>query len=106
MIERTFGLSKKRWAILRTASFFHVDIHVKIISACCILHNHIRNEQPSDPLLNEVDAELEFGPSPQQETNDENTITSVQVTNEWTKFRDDLAREMFDDYQARRNATN
>nr|XP_027070739.1 uncharacterized protein LOC113695786 [Coffea arabica] len=58
VIERTFGLFKKRWAILRDASFFDVKTHVMIINACAILHNLIRVEQPNDPYLDEVDAEM------------------------------------------------
>ncbi|KAL8519304.1 hypothetical protein ACS0TY_010300 [Phlomoides rotata] len=38
-IERTFGFLKKRWAILRTMSFYDVKTKVRIINACCILHN-------------------------------------------------------------------
>uniref|UniRef100_A0A5B6Z293 DDE Tnp4 domain-containing protein n=1 Tax=Davidia involucrata TaxID=16924 RepID=A0A5B6Z293_DAVIN len=62
VIERAFGLLKKRWAILRSASFFELKTQVNIISACAILHNHIRIEQPNDPLLAEVEAELSTQP--------------------------------------------
>ncbi|KAG8380780.1 hypothetical protein BUALT_Bualt06G0051600 [Buddleja alternifolia] len=58
-IERTFGLLKKRWAILRTASFYDLKTQIRIINACCILHNFVRGEIPKDPLLDEVDRELE-----------------------------------------------
>ncbi|KAL3533335.1 hypothetical protein ACH5RR_006856 [Cinchona calisaya] len=56
--ERTFGLFKKRWTILRDSSFFYVKTHVEIINACAILHNLIRVEQPNDSYLAEVDVEL------------------------------------------------
>ena len=41
VIERAFGLLKKRWSILRTPSFFDIKTQVGIINACCILHNFI-----------------------------------------------------------------
>ncbi|KAG8384184.1 hypothetical protein BUALT_Bualt04G0091700 [Buddleja alternifolia] len=52
-IERTFGLLKKRWAILRTASFYDLKNQIRIINACCILHNFMLGEIPKDPLLDE-----------------------------------------------------
>ena len=39
--EQAFGLLKKRWAILRTASFYEMKTQIRIINACCILHNFI-----------------------------------------------------------------
>ncbi|XP_027153599.1 protein ALP1-like [Coffea eugenioides] len=126
VIERTFGLFKKRWAILRDASFFDVKTHVMIINACAILHNLIRVEQPNDPYLDEVDAEMrrvqhevddedemededeENGMEDDGPNNDggvnavnENRIRTVQPTSEWTQFRNALARAMFIDYQIR-----
>ncbi|XP_071912628.1 protein ALP1-like [Coffea arabica] len=126
MIERTFGLFKKRWAILRDASFFDVKTHVIIINACAILHNLIRVEQPNNPYLDEVDAEMrrvqhevddedemededeENGMEDDGPNNDggvnavnENRIRTVQPTSEWTQFRNALARAMFIDYQIR-----
>jgi hypothetical protein len=54
VIERCFGLLKGRWAILRTKSFYPVKIQCRIITACCLLHNHIRREMPTNPLENEL----------------------------------------------------
>ncbi|KAL0392934.1 UNVERIFIED_CONTAM: hypothetical protein Sradi_2516200 [Sesamum radiatum] len=54
VIERTFGLLKVRWGILRSQSFYPIDVQNKIIIACCILHNFIRNEMPDDPLEREI----------------------------------------------------
>ena len=67
VIERCFGLLKLRWAILRSPSYYPVKTHSRIIIACCLLHNLIRREMPTNPLehqleihtainLNEVDA--------------------------------------------------
>ncbi|KAL0332875.1 UNVERIFIED_CONTAM: hypothetical protein Scaly_2189000 [Sesamum calycinum] len=106
-IERTFGLLKKRWAILRTASFYNVKTQIRIINACCILHNFIRGEMPIDPLLDEVDRELESNLRIEDDDSyNEEQITIVRNTNEWTTFRDDLARQMFEDYQARHAQAN
>ncbi|KAL0434507.1 UNVERIFIED_CONTAM: hypothetical protein Slati_2785000 [Sesamum latifolium] len=50
VIERTFGLLKARWAILRSPSFYDIDDQNRIIIACCLLHNFIRQEMSVDPL--------------------------------------------------------
>ncbi|GAV85258.1 DDE_4 domain-containing protein, partial [Cephalotus follicularis] len=42
VIERTFGLLKGRWAILRSRTWYPVKTQCRIISACALLHNHIR----------------------------------------------------------------
>ncbi|KAG8378996.1 hypothetical protein BUALT_Bualt07G0042400 [Buddleja alternifolia] len=98
-IERTFDLLKKRWAILRIASFYDLKTRIRIINACCSLHNFVRGEIPEDPLLDEVDRELENREIEDYADNDEQ-ITTVKTTNEWTTFRDNLAMQMFDEYQA------
>ena len=100
-IERAFGLLKKRSAILRTAGFYSVKTQIRIINTCCILHNFIRDEMEEDDLLREVDLELENASINENEALEEN-ITYVRVTPEWTAFRDALAEEMFEQYQARR----
>ncbi|KAG6424820.1 hypothetical protein SASPL_115240 [Salvia splendens] len=81
-------------------------------------------EAPNDPLLDEVDAEIQTRVTQQgddhnegeenqptlpgdyhtaEETQHSDRITVVQVTNEWTRFRYSLAEAMFLHYQNRRN---
>ncbi|KAL8503157.1 hypothetical protein ACS0TY_022049 [Phlomoides rotata] len=50
VIERTFGLFKKRWAILRSPSFYPISVQNKIILPCAFIHNFIRNDMSDDPL--------------------------------------------------------
>ncbi|KAG6534859.1 hypothetical protein ZIOFF_008765 [Zingiber officinale] len=49
MIERCFGLLKGRWKILASPSFFPIETQVRIILACCLLHNLIRKYMSFDP---------------------------------------------------------
>ncbi|XP_070667098.1 protein ALP1-like [Malus domestica] len=114
VIERAFGLLKKRWSILRTPSFFDIKTQVRIINACCVLHNFIRTEQATDPVLEaqdlqflaSVDSELLNRSTREENENNSDGITSVQATVEWTAFRDTLALQMFHDYQAQTAANN
>ncbi|GLT34150.1 hypothetical protein SLA2020_086850 [Shorea laevis] len=103
-IERGFGLIKKRWAIVRHACFYDVKTQIRIINACFILHNFIRDEMVEEDLLREVDEELEEAALENEVERD--NITFVGVTNEWSQFRDNLAMEMFEEYQARRALRN
>ncbi|XP_073120029.1 uncharacterized protein [Henckelia pumila] len=50
VIERAFGLLKKRWAILRSPSFYPVKVQNRIILACTLLHNFIRSQMTEDPM--------------------------------------------------------
>ncbi|XP_011100998.1 protein ALP1-like [Sesamum indicum] len=50
VIERTFGLLKMRWGILRSQSFYSTKVQSRIILACCLQHNFLRQEMPDDPF--------------------------------------------------------
>ncbi|GAV85277.1 LOW QUALITY PROTEIN: DDE_4 domain-containing protein, partial [Cephalotus follicularis] len=39
VVERCFGLLKLHWAILRSPSYYPIQIQIPIIMACCLLHN-------------------------------------------------------------------
>ncbi|KAL0404507.1 UNVERIFIED_CONTAM: hypothetical protein Sradi_2091500 [Sesamum radiatum] len=94
VIERTFGLLKVRWAILRSPSFYGIDDQNRIIIACCLLHNFIREEMSVEPLesmLNET-----ISPS-----NAENTeyIGIVETNSVWNCWRNEIARSMYNDWR-------
>ncbi|KAL8550868.1 hypothetical protein ACS0TY_000081 [Phlomoides rotata] len=89
VIERTFGLFKKRWAILKSPSFYPIRIQNKIILACALIHNFIRTESPNDPL----DELLQITTVTQSD--DDGFIDSVNPSQAWSNWRDNLAHEMF-----------
>ena len=54
VIERTFGAWKSRLRILRQGmNNYECDMQVKIVIACAILHNFLREHQSSDGIFNE-----------------------------------------------------
>jgi dephospho-CoA kinase len=115
VIERAFGLLKKRWSILRTPSFFNIKTQIRIINACCMLHNFIRVQRLVDPILEDQDAaflasidEEILSQSTMEEipNNSQDNITYVHVSDEWTTFRDTLALQMFHEYQVQRGYVN
>ncbi|KAL8470884.1 hypothetical protein ACS0TY_033455 [Phlomoides rotata] len=92
VIERAFGIMKMRWGILRSASFYPIRTQIRLIMACFLLHNFIRNEMPIDPLEGLLDVE-----NNKQVGTDENAevISTVEATDEWSGWRDVLAQEMY-----------
>ena len=74
------------------------SLQIRIINACCVLHNFARDRQHimDDLLLPEVDIEL--ADAPNDDPDDDNYITSVEVTTEWSNFRQQLADDMFAEY--------
>ncbi|GAV85951.1 LOW QUALITY PROTEIN: DDE_4 domain-containing protein, partial [Cephalotus follicularis] len=91
VIERTFGLLKGRWAILRSRTWYPVKTQCRIIFACALLHNHIRRVMAVDPLEAEL-REIESTP--------DNDIRYVKTSDTWTTWRDDLVREMWDRWRS------
>ncbi|KAJ9558536.1 hypothetical protein OSB04_013150 [Centaurea solstitialis] len=99
VIERCFGLIKTRWALLRGNSYHPIESMSRIIIACCLLHNFIRQTMSEDPLDNEV-------PTNHTQTGNDhdNVISTVETSQEWTDRRDVLANEMFNHWSARHMA--
>ncbi|XP_060182900.1 uncharacterized protein LOC132612834 [Lycium barbarum] len=92
VIERAFGVLKRCWGILRSPLWYSVKIHTRIISECCLLHNFIRREMEVDPL----DMETEFNMEHQHE-HEHGNIDTVEPSNEWTTWRDELAQSMWNE---------
>ncbi|KAG8382976.1 hypothetical protein BUALT_Bualt05G0135900 [Buddleja alternifolia] len=42
VIERTWGVMKWRWTVLRSPTFYNIKTQNKIIFVCALLHNFIR----------------------------------------------------------------
>ena len=101
VIERCFGLLKGRWKILASPSFFHITTQVRIILACCLLHNLIRKYMRFDPLESEQDEVDEIENEEQLENED--YLTHIDPTDEWLNFRHVLAHDMFNGWRERTN---
>ncbi|PNX76503.1 hypothetical protein L195_g032452 [Trifolium pratense] len=94
VIERCFGLLKKRWAILRSPSFYPIRTQCRMILACSLLHNFIRMNMASDPeeFASFAKDELPVG----EETI--NVVGTIEPSNQWTQMRDAHAQEMFTEF--------
>ncbi|KAG6511185.1 hypothetical protein ZIOFF_029240 [Zingiber officinale] len=96
VIERCFGLLKGRWKILASPSFFPIETQVRIILACCLLHNLIRKYMSFDPQELEP---FEEDDMEDEHFEDDEYVTSITPTEEWTNFRNSLALEMMEQDQ-------
>ncbi|KAL8549692.1 hypothetical protein ACS0TY_008511 [Phlomoides rotata] len=98
VIERTFGLLKMRWGILRSPSWYPIKSANKIITACCLLHNYIRNEMLVDPPELELDEYL-YNQHTDDLYTDNEFVDSLDATPEWTAKRDEMALTMFNEWR-------
>lgn len=76
VIERSFGLLKGRWGILRSPSFFPVRTQARIVTTCALLHNLIWKYIPT---YFEIDEDSDDDNSEDDESDDEvDYITLIQ----------------------------
>ena len=97
-IERAFGVLKKRFPIIASANIptYGIQTQKAIILACCILHNYLMSADPDDSLIDEVDHELNVGPTEQEyyapRNENEDAARGEQL-------RDSIANDMWIDYR-------
>ncbi|PWA38957.1 hypothetical protein CTI12_AA576600 [Artemisia annua] len=65
---------------------------VRIILACCLPHNLIRKYMSVDPL--ELEQAEEDKPENEEPLGDDDYLTHINPTNEWSNFRNDLAWQL------------
>ena len=66
-IERGFGVLKKRFRVLDAETFWSFETQVKVVLACCVIHNHIIGVEPNDHIRADAMNQVESS-GPQQET--------------------------------------
>nr|XP_027093520.1 uncharacterized protein LOC113713912 [Coffea arabica] len=105
VIERCFGVLKRRFAILRgPVPNFYMTTQINVVIACCTLHNFIRDELPEDDIFNDHEQEMEVdgegGVPPRPEI--QPFHASQEEVNEWHEMRDTMANGMWNDYRSGR----
>ncbi|KAL4028536.1 hypothetical protein IC575_011733 [Cucumis melo] len=94
VIERAFDVLKGRWAILWGKSYYPVEVQCRTILACCLLHNLINREMTNFDIEDNID-EVDSTHA----TTVADDIHYIEKSNEWSQWRDDLAEEMFTDWE-------
>ncbi|XP_021714727.1 putative nuclease HARBI1 isoform X2 [Chenopodium quinoa] len=58
VVERTFGVLKKRFCVLDAEPFWPYETQVDVVLACCVLHNYLRGVDLNGPITREVEVEM------------------------------------------------
>ena len=66
-IERGFGVLKKCFRVLDAEPFWSFETQVKVLLACCVVHNHIIGVEPNNHIMEDAMNQVESS-DPQQET--------------------------------------
>ncbi|XP_042051511.1 uncharacterized protein LOC121796797 [Salvia splendens] len=100
VIERSFAVMKMRWGILRSSSFYPIEVQTSLIIACFLLHNFIRSQMEVDPLEEEIDLQADDGDGNESDGDEDGPayIDHIEPSTAWTKKRDDLAAAMWVDF--------
>ena len=98
VIERTFGVLKKRFPIISGMKkpFFSVDTVTEIILAYCILHNYLMGVDPDERMIAEVDQEISNGDTHNEARN--STNDSDADARRGAILRTSIATRMWNDY--------
>ena len=94
-IERGFGVLKKRFRVLDAEPFWSFETQVKVVLACCVVHNHIMRVKPNDHIMEDAMNQVESS-DPQQET--QSRRESVEDSRSWNAKRDEICQAMWPDY--------
>lgn len=95
VIERSFGVLKNRFTILRHMPPFTIRKQVLIVIACCALHNYIRDQDRMDKNFSLYeDPEYPFGPRDVEVVDD----TLQEQTIEMNMLRKNIANKMARNY--------
>lgn len=101
VIERLFGSIKNRWAILRSPSYYPIKIQNRIIMACCLLHNFIKQEMGDHEIEANDDSDDQDGGFDVDDQ--EELVSTVEPSDEWNNFRQNIAISSFNSWRAQNN---
>lgn len=95
MIERTFGVFKNRFRILKTArEGFSLDAQVRMVLVLAAIHNIINEHEGVDSLSEDFEGDEDYGNESVGENEEEEQGTSMLLKG------DDIAQSMWRDYSA------
>jgi hypothetical protein len=105
-VERSIGILKMRFPILRTGSHYPVDKQVDISVACCVLHNFIRLHNGDMQWPTNSNDELDPEQVVEMPSGDHNYNSDIQRFNNsreaGNQKRDAIAHQMWEQYVTHR----
>lgn len=100
VIERIFGVAKRRFRLMVAAPEYSPDTQAKVVLALCALHNFIRVHDPDDLDDQDWQEENERRP-PMPSTADLGGRVNQAERDRATAKREKIAGDMWDDYVLR-----
>ena len=102
VIERAFGIVKKRFPILTQMTNYPYEFHIRLVKACFMLHNFIRLNQGYEDEYDAWDPYTEGdgnGGLGNEDDDEGGEIRENQNEREVNQKKDTIAREMWESYQ-------
>ena len=94
-IERGFGVLKKRFQVLDAEPFWSFETQVKVVLACCVVHNHIMGVESNDHIMEDAMNQVESSDSQQER---QLRRESVEYSRSWNAKRDEICQAMWANY--------
>ena len=99
-MEGTFAVFKQRFALLQTTPRYPIKTQVKIIVACCVLHNFIHQWNVEDELFeaawNEMMEEDDRADEQYQDSEEDNVAGPSDADNQFMiDFREQISKDMW-----------
>jgi hypothetical protein len=103
VIERTFGVLKKKFKILDVMPAYLFEVQIKIITATSVVHNFTRRyttPEGEEIFLEQVEADLADADThePRSTYHDPAHFSNAD-RREAAEFRDSIAKSMWESYQ-------
>ena len=86
---------KKRFRVLDAEPFWSFETQVKVVLACCVVHNHIMGVESNDHIMEDAMNQVESS-DPQQER--QLRRESVKYSRSWNAKRDEICQAMWANY--------
>lgn len=96
VVERIFGVFKKRFQIFSTPPEYSIDTQARLVQALCVVHNITRIYDPED--MADFDEEYDIDEDDEEKGGLRGSITNAQKMTASNK-RDEIAMQMWDSYQ-------
>ena len=86
---------KKRFRVLDAEPFWSFETQVKVVLACCVVHNHIMGVEPNDHIMEDAMNEVESSDPPRETQSRRESIEDSRL---WNAKRDEICQAMWSDY--------
>jgi hypothetical protein len=102
IVERIFGVIKKRFPILVNMPRYDYEIQIQLVLSCLMIHNFIKLNQGFEDAFDEWDEDdTEVDNNENENVENDNNNINDNILRQW---RDDIAQDMWNSYQAAENA--